>query len=63
MTCVSIHLVIALFQVVVIVAMDGGQPRSGAMDLGAMLVKMEILPVLWRWRSKAQEERPYHITL
>ena len=31
-------------------------------DLGAMLVMMEIMSVLWRWRSKAQEERPYHIT-
>ena len=62
-TCVSIHLVIALFQVVVIVAGDDGQPCSGATDLDAMLVMMEIMSVLWRWRSKAQEERAisYHI--
>ena len=52
-TCVSIHLVIALFQVVVIVASDDGQPWSGATDLDAMLVMMEIMSVLWRWRSKA----------
>jgi hypothetical protein len=26
-------------------------------DLGAMLVMMEIMPVLWRWRSKAHEEK------
>jgi hypothetical protein len=28
-----------------------------------MLVMMEIMPVLWRWRSKAQEEKAisYHI--
>ena len=61
-TCVSIHHVIALFQVVVLVAISDGQPWSGATDLDAMLVMMEIMSVLWRWRSEAQEERPYHIT-
>jgi hypothetical protein len=59
---VCIHHVITLFQVVVIVAISDGQPCSGATDLNAMLVMMEIMSVLWRWRSKAQEERPCHIT-
>ena len=33
-----------------------------ALDLGAMLEMMEIMPVRSRWRSKAQEKAiPYHI--
>jgi hypothetical protein len=41
-TCVSIHHVIALFQVVVIVAISDGQPWSGAMNL---------VQCWWWWRS------------
>ena len=35
-------------------------------ELGVMLVVMEIVPVRWRWRSKAQKEEkaiPCHIIL
>jgi len=31
----------------------------GAKEQGAMPVVMKIVPVLWRWRSKAQEEKGY----
>ena len=58
--CFTLSLVVAI---VVDAIVGEDNCAHGAEDLGAMLVMMEILPVLWRWRSKAQEERPYHITL
>ena len=53
MTCVSLnHHVIAL-------PIVGDDNHGGG---ATMSVVMEIMPVLWRWRSKAQEEKAisYH---
>ena len=53
--CFTLSLRVAI----VIVAILGGHNHDGG---ATMLVMMEIMPVLWRWRSKAQEEKaiPYH---
>ena len=46
------------FGLVVVVIVGDGNHGGGA----TMSVMMEIMPVLWRWRSKAQEEKAisYH---
>ena len=53
--CFTLSLRVAL----VVVAIVGGHDHDGG---AAMLEMMEIMPVLWRWRSKAQEENAisYH---
>ena len=56
--CFTLLLRVAL----VVVAIVGGQPWDGA-TMMEIMPEMEIMLVLWRWRSKAQEERPYHITI
>ena len=52
-----------LFKIVVIVEAGGRQPwRSGAIELDATPVMMEIMFVLEDGDRKHKEERPYHIT-
>ena len=53
--CFSLSLRVAL----AVVAIVGGHNHGGG---ATMLEMMEIMPVLWRWRSKAQEEKAisYH---
>lgn len=59
MTCASNpnrHVIALLYRyelAIVVVATSGGDNPAGGM--------MEIVPVRWRWRSKAQEKAiPYH---
>ena len=53
--CINLSLRVAL----VVVAIVGGHNHGGGTT---MMVMMKIMPVLWRWRSKEQEENaiPYH---
>ena len=53
--CFTLSLRVAL----VVVAIVGGHNHDGG---ATMLEMMEIMSVLWRWRSKAQEEKAisYH---
>ena len=53
--CFTLSLRVAI----VVVAIVGDDNHD---DGAVMLVVMEIMPVLWRWRSKAQEEKAisYH---
>ena len=53
--CFTLSLRVAI----VVVAIVGGHNHGGG---ATMLVIVEIMPVLWRWRSKEQEENaiPYH---
>ena len=53
--CFTLSLRVAI---VVVAIVGDGNHEDGAV----MLVMMEIMPVLWRWRSKAQEEKAisYH---
>jgi Na+/melibiose symporter-like transporter len=52
----TLSLVVAI---VVVAIVGGGNKAQGAEDLGAMLEMMKIMPVLWRWRSKAQRRKGY----
>ena len=54
--CFTLSLRVAI----VVVAIIGDRNHGGGATMPEV---MEIMPVLWRWRSKAQVERPYHITI
>ena len=51
--CFTLSLRVAI---VVVAIVGDGNHGEGAV----MLVMMEIMPVLWRWRSKAQEEKAHN---
>ena len=59
---ISLRPVCLLFKVVIIVDASVRQPWSGAIDLDATPVMMEIMFVLEDGDRKHKEERPYHIT-
>ena len=49
----SLRVAIIVVAIVVVAIVADGNHGGGA----TMSVMMEIMPVLWRWRSKAQEEK------
>ena len=53
--CFTLSLRVAI---VVVTILGDGNHGGGA----TMSVMMEIMSVLWRWRSKAQEEKGYTIS-